>query len=111
VAEALPAHGVYAGLAARAEGGSEVTLGPAAVNIGARPTFDAACPSIEAYIVGFDGDLYGQTLRLHLTTRLRPEQRFSSVEDLRRQIRRDIVRAAEVADLGIASVASAPCDC
>ena len=111
VAEALPARGVYAGLAARVEEQSEVILGPAAVNIGARPTFGAGSISTEAHIVGFTGDLYGQTLRLHLTTRLRPERRFSSVEELRQQIHRDIVRAAEVSDLEMLAVASAPCDC
>lgn len=86
-AKLIPAAGVYA---CAAEVGNLVL--PAAVNIGVRPTFDGQEPTqhIEAHLVDFSGDLYGQVLRLHFHARLRGEQRFSSVPELVAQIKRDI---------------------
>lgn len=110
IAEALPAHGIYAGMAVRLDGSSVLPLGPTAVNVGTRPTFGTNQPNVEAHIIGFEGDLYGQTLRLHLTHRLRPEQRFSTVEDLRVQIHKDIALAAEVVDPSAVFDGMAPCN-
>ncbi len=90
-AEALacPGHGVYACLA----GGR-----PAAVSIGVRPTFDTGRGElIEAYILDFDGDLYGQTLKLEFLERLRGERRFESAEALVGQMRADVERTREIA--------------
>lgn len=59
-------------------------------NIGVRPTFEnEADPSIETYIFDFDGDLYGDVLRVRFLHRIRDEQKFSGVEELTAQIARD----------------------
>ena len=51
---------------------------PAAVNVGVRPTFETGRGLlIEAYLIDFDGDLYGQTLRVAFIARLRGEKRFA----------------------------------
>jgi len=75
---------------------------PAVVNIGYRPTVEGAPPDeplLEAHLLGFEGDLYGQMLELEFVQHLRAEQRFGSLEALREQIRRDVIAAEEV--LGI----------
>jgi riboflavin kinase / FMN adenylyltransferase len=86
--------GVYAAVARTPDG----VWWPAAVNVGRRPTFtggDAAI-TIEVHVIGFDGDLYGQTLTVHFLERLRDEVRFTSVEQLVEQLRRDVAAAADV---------------
>lgn len=90
-AEALvcPGHGVYACLA---DGR------PAAVSIGVRPTFQTGRGElIEAYILDFDGDLYGHSLRLEFLERLRGERRFGSAEALVEQMHRDVERTRSIA--------------
>ena len=62
----------------------------AAASIGERPTFPGAGRSIEAFVMDFDGDLYGMQLRLELVRRLRDEEKFDSTEQLRRQVDRDV---------------------
>ncbi len=62
----------------------------AAASIGERPTFPGAGRSIEAFVMDFDGDLYGMELRLELVRRLRDEEKFDSVEQLRLQVDRDV---------------------
>jgi riboflavin kinase/FMN adenylyltransferase len=86
---ASPGHGVYA---AWAHGH------PAAVNVGVRPTFDTGRGLlVEAYLLDFEGDLYGQTLRVAFLERMRGEKRFESVDDLVAQMRLDVDRAREIA--------------
>jgi riboflavin kinase / FMN adenylyltransferase len=90
-----PGHGVYACLA---DTGTDTGVLPAAVNIGVRPTFVTGRGElIEAYILDFDGDLYGKQLRLDFLARLRGERRFSSAEDLVEQMHRDVERTREIA--------------
>ncbi len=85
-----PGHGVYA---AAANGY------PTAVNVGVRPTFDSGRGLlVEAHLIGFDGDLYGQQLRIAFLERMRGEKRFDSVEALVEQMQRDLVQAREIAD-------------
>jgi len=67
---------------------------PAAVNLGVRPTFGGESARLEAHFPGFDGDLYGRSVRLIFRSRLRDERRFDSVEDLKAQLAAD-VKAAE----------------
>lgn len=63
-------------------------------NIGIRPTFGAdADPSIETYVFDFDGDLYGQVLRVRFLHRIRDERKFNGINELTDQIRRDTVVA------------------
>jgi riboflavin kinase / FMN adenylyltransferase len=83
-----PGHGVYA---AFADGR------PAAVNVGVRPTFETGRGLlVEAYLIDFDGDLYGRTLRIAFISRLRGERRFQGVEELIEQMHRDVEAAREL---------------
>jgi riboflavin kinase/FMN adenylyltransferase len=85
----VPGHGVYA---AWAHGH------PAAVNVGVRPTFDSGRGLlVEAHLIDFDGDLYGQTLRVAFLERLRGEKRFDSVDELVEQMGRDVEQARQIA--------------
>jgi len=86
--QALPGDGVYA---TRAYLGNRSFL--SVTNIGTRPTFGEGQRTVEVYLLGFDGGLYGEQLRLELVERLRPEKRFSSPEELTAQIRRDVDQA------------------
>lgn len=65
-------------------------------NIGNNPTFDDGALSVETHLLDFDGDIYGQDIRLHFVERLRGEQRFDSPEALKAQIGLDIERAIAV---------------
>jgi riboflavin kinase/FMN adenylyltransferase len=87
---ALPPNGVYVTHAMT--GGSTFR---AAVNIGVRPTIAQAVPvrRVEAHLLDWSGDLYGQELELAFVEKLRDEQRFDSVEALREQIGRDVATA------------------
>jgi riboflavin kinase/FMN adenylyltransferase len=90
-----PGHGVYACLA---DGPPSVRSVPAAVSIGVRPTFNTGRGElIEAYILDFDGDLYGSELRLEFLERLRGERRFDTPEALIEQMHRDVERTREIA--------------
>ncbi len=62
----------------------------ALVNIGTNPTVGNTHQTIEVHIPGFDGDLYNQTLTLQFIERIRPEQRFGSLDELREQINKDL---------------------
>jgi riboflavin kinase/FMN adenylyltransferase len=89
-----PGHGVYAALA-RPLGDAPARA--AAVSIGVRPTFVTGRGElIEAYVLDFDGDLYGQTLELAFRKRLRGEKRFESVDALIEQMALDVQVAREI---------------
>ena len=63
-------------------------------NIGVRPTFEnEAEPSIESYVFDFDGDLYGDVLRVRFLHRIRDERKFSGIDELKAQIEKDTKRA------------------
>jgi riboflavin kinase / FMN adenylyltransferase len=63
-------------------------------NVGVRPTFEReAAPSIETYVFDFDGDLYGDVLRVRFLHRIRDERKFGGIEELKAQIQRDTRRA------------------
>ncbi len=61
----------------------------AVTNVGTNPTVGGACRHIETHIIGWDGDLYGERLRIELGRKLRDERRFESLDDLREQIALD----------------------
>jgi riboflavin kinase/FMN adenylyltransferase len=82
----VPADGVYACRAFLADGSAYL---PAVTNIGVRPTFDGLRRTVEAHLLDWSGDLYGQVVRLTFEQRLRGEQKFASIDDLVAQIRRD----------------------
>lgn len=92
-----PGHGVYTCLA---DGPAAITdTLPAAVNVGVRPTFRTGRGElIEAYLIGFDGDLYGKELRLRFLERLRGERRFESPDALVDQMHRDVQEARALVD-------------
>jgi riboflavin kinase/FMN adenylyltransferase len=62
-------------------------------SIGNRPTVDGVDDRLEVYLFDFDQDIYGRRLQVELLHRIRDEARFSSLEDLRRQIERDVQTA------------------
>ncbi|MBI2910982.1 MAG: riboflavin kinase, partial [Chloroflexi bacterium] len=67
-----------------------------------RPTFGGTYQTLETHLLSFSGDLYGQRLRLAFLHRLRGEQRFASLEELRAQIERDVERTRALVDQGSA---------
>ena len=90
----LPADGIYAGWYVRPDG----TRLPTAISLGRRPTFYEAQPYslLEAHVLDFSGDLYGEEASVRFVARLRGEERFESVDALVEQIGRDVTRAREV---------------
>src|SRR5260221_9201964 len=62
-------------------------------NIGVRPTFEsAAATSVETFVMNYSGDLYGDVVRVRFLHRLRDEEKFASVDELKSQIGRDVAR-------------------
>ena len=88
-----PARGVYAGFV-RFDGETYT----ACTNIGVAPTFDRAESRVEAHLLDFVGDLYGKTVDVGFTQRIREERRFSGIEKLRAQIARDVEVARKITD-------------
>src|ERR1035437_4655262 len=85
----IPKYGVYA-TAMLIDG----TWRRSVTNIGVRPTFeDSNDPSIESYIFDFDGDLYGDVVRVRFLHRIRDEKKFNGIDELKAQIERDTQRA------------------
>jgi riboflavin kinase/FMN adenylyltransferase len=84
----LPADGIYAGWYERP--GGEVHA--AAISLGRRPTFyaEAERSLLEAHLLDFDGELYGEAAKVRFVTRLRDEQRFESADALVAQVERDV---------------------
>ena len=84
-------HGIYAvraGIAGKRHDG--------VANFGVRPMFDGGAPLLEVFLFDFDGDLYGQTIDVAFIGWLRHEQKFDSVETLKRQIAADGAQARDV---------------
>ena len=90
----FPADGVYAGWFERADG----TVHPSAINVGRRPTFyeHAQAPSVEAHLIDFDGDLYGQPAKVRFAHFLRSERKFDGVDALIAQLATDVERSREL---------------
>ena len=90
----VPGHGVYACRATTADGVVHV----AATNVGVRPMFVTGRGElIEAFLVDFQGDIYGTELRVEFLKRLRGEKRFESVDALIEQMGRDVEEARAIA--------------
>jgi riboflavin kinase/FMN adenylyltransferase len=94
---AMPADGVYAGWYLRPDRVRQ----PAALSLGRRQTFyaDEAVTLLEAYLLDFEGDLYGEPAQVEFVAHLRGQARFSSVEELIEQMDRDVAATRQV--LGI----------
>lgn len=91
--KALPSNGIYACWAWL---GSERFA--AAINVGLRPTVhdDQTVPNVEAYLLDFDREIYGQHLRLDFVARLRDELKFPSLDALIEQMHRDVAQARDI---------------
>lgn len=90
----LPADGIYAGEFR----GTDGVWRPSAISLGRRPTFyeNAEASLLEAHLLDFDGDLYGQAAAVRFVARLRGEQKFDSVEELVAQMTADCAEAARL---------------
>jgi riboflavin kinase/FMN adenylyltransferase len=88
----IPARGVYAGFVRFGE--EEYA---ACTNVGVAPTFGRSESRVEAYILDFEGDLYGRVVDVGFVKRIREERRFSGVDELIGQIRRDVEEARIIA--------------
>ncbi|AKG53750.1 riboflavin kinase/FMN adenylyltransferase [Dehalogenimonas sp. WBC-2] len=89
--QALPADGVYATFASVK--GRPV---PAITNIGTRPTFGTGRRTVETHLLDFSGQLYGDMLEIAIIEQIRPEEKFSSAEALKTQIKSDILKARQI---------------
>ena len=90
----LPEDGVYAGWFWRENGDRHL----AAVSVGTRPTYYGADGSrlVEAYLLDFDGDLYGERVSIELRDRIRGQAAFASSEDLVAEMSSDVARVREL---------------
>ncbi|RFU18800.1 bifunctional riboflavin kinase/FAD synthetase [Geodermatophilus marinus] len=98
---AVPADGVYAGSLVLRDPrtGATVSTTPAAVSVGTNPTFQGSRRTVEAHLLDFDGDLYGEHVGVEFVERLRPMLAFTGVEELVAAMDRDVVRTREVLGL------------
>ena len=88
----IPARGVYAGFVI-----AEDDTYAACTNVGVAPTFARAESRVEAYLLDFDGDLYGRIVDVGFTRRIREEKKFSGVDELKAQIQSDVEAARLIA--------------
>jgi riboflavin kinase/FMN adenylyltransferase len=88
---AVPADGIYAGRLVR---GSQLL--PAAISIGTNPTFAGTDRRVEAFVLDFDGDLYGEHVGMEFVTKLRDTERFDSVDALTDQMALDVARTRDL---------------
>jgi riboflavin kinase/FMN adenylyltransferase len=96
----VPAIGVYAAFARVGEG-----VHPAAVNVGVRPTFGGGDLLVEAFILDFSSEIYGETLAIEFVEYLRPELEFDDVDSLISAMESDVERCrrllgAVISDMG-----------
>lgn len=91
---ALPGDGIYAGWYLRPDGSRHA----AAINVGRRPTFyeHADEALVEAFLLDFQGDLYGERARVQFVAHQRPELKFDSVEALVEQMRLDVLESRRI---------------
>lgn len=89
----LPANGVYATWATRANNGQRYA---SVTNVGVRPSFDDPTRTVEAYIFDFDENIYGETFTLEFIKHLRPEKKFNGIDQLVAQIKRDADQARAI---------------
>ena len=87
-----PAYGIYAVRGYLPDG----RVVPGAANLGVRPTFEPPKELLEPYFFDFSGDLYGQEIEVALIDYLRPEAKFSNIDELIAQMDRDCARAREL---------------
>lgn len=91
---AVPADGVYAAWLIR--GGQVAGPQPASVSIGTNPTFSGQDRRVEAYVLDFAGDLYGERVSLDFVAHLREQRKYEGIEPLVAQIRDDVEQTREL---------------
>jgi len=89
----LPPDGVYATLFQRR---GKTLL--SASSIGINPTFGDGSRAIESFILDFDGDLYGEPVKLHFVKRIRAQKKFAAVDELVAQMGEDVAQARTIFD-------------
>jgi riboflavin kinase/FMN adenylyltransferase len=89
---AIPADGVYAGfLVARdPRSGASGEKRPAAISVGTNPTFQGSRRTVEAFVLDYDGDLYGEHVGVEFVQRLRPMVAFPDVDALLAAMAKDV---------------------
>jgi riboflavin kinase/FMN adenylyltransferase len=88
----VPGDGVYAVRVHLTAAGNSQTW-PGAANIGPNPTFGENARKVEVHVLGFQGDLYGQSIAVDFVERLRDTRSFADANDLVAQLRKDVDRA------------------
>jgi len=91
--QAIPSNGVYATLAH-----FNNHVHQSMTNIGKRPTFGGSQRLVEVYIPGFQGNLYGQEMKIDIIERLRNEKKFENAEELKKQMAEDVKQGKIVLD-------------
>ena len=82
----VPAYGVYAAKVYLEDGSEQIAV----VNVGVRPTVEEVSePNVEAFLLNFEGDLYGQRVRVEFYHRIRGERKFPNVETLTQEVLRN----------------------
>lgn len=89
----LPARGVYAGCAK-----VDTEWRAAAINIGPNPTFGERSLKVEVHLLDYVGSIYGLPLEVDFLARLRDIQTFAAIDQLKRQLRRDVEAVRRIAD-------------
>ena len=84
----LPKYGVYFGYADIAGESYRAMF-----NLGVKPTVGSDEPTLEAYLIDFEGDIYGEAARVSFVARIREERKFASIEELSEQIKKDVEKA------------------
>ena len=95
---AIPADGVYAGHLVTRDGDGQNRF-PAAISVGTNPTFQGSRRTVEAYVLDYDGDLYGEHVGVEFTQRLRPMAAFPDVDQLMAAMAKDVVDTRQVLGL------------
>jgi riboflavin kinase/FMN adenylyltransferase len=88
----VPGDGVYAVRVVLDDGSSW----PGAANVGSNPTFSEQARKVEAHLIGFDGDVYGNPIAVDFVARLRDTRTFAGPADLVEQLRADVVQAGRI---------------
>lgn len=95
---AIPADGVYAGhLVTRdPRGGASRERFPAAISVGSNPTFQGSRRTVEAFVLDYDGDLYGEHVGVEFVSRLRPMAAFADVDGLLAAMAKDVTDTRQI---------------
>ena len=88
---AIPSDGVYAGYTY-----VDSVKYKSVINVGNNPTFGGKKITLETHILDFDEDIYNKYVRVEFVSHIRSEKKFSSMEELKKQIHADSEKAAEI---------------